>query len=906
MPPPPHARLAPAPQPRASPAAPRSLPPPRADGRLPALATPVHYDLDLDVDPRKNDFDGRAVISVVIERPTAMLVLHAERLFFRSVEVRFGAERLLGEAVRREESGTGAGEVLLFFPRELPPGPAELEIHYGARFATGSNGLFSRQVADNYYAFSELEPCFARWMFPGFDEPAFKVPFDVAVTVPEGMIALSNMPERSRTAVPGGVRFRFDTTPPLPTYLVAIAVGDFTVVAGPPGPVPIRLVVTRGKTADPRVVTLADELTRALATYLASPYPMAKLDLVAIPDLNFAMENPGLVSFGEAMLLPTDPAPARGWERQRVEFLAHELAHQWFGDLVTLRWWDDAWLNEGLATYAAGRAIDEWRPSFRDPYDDRYAVENLLDQARASSLPIRREITTVEGAESAILTAPVGWKAAQVMSMIDRFTGPGVVRDALRRYLRDHPWGSAQTSDLLASFAGALPSDALLTSFLDQPGAPLLEWSERCVDGQLAAIDVRQEPLRVAAAGSPAAATSWVIPFCWSVDGTGPVRCHVLGSGVTTVPVVGPRCPVFIDPDPGGRGYYRFRVTPEDLRLAAAALPRLTTSAKIGLLAGAWETVQRRQLSPDELLRFLPELDTDTDSAIVREVTTVLGRVDEFFVDDRTSDVFDAYARARLRRHKARLGLLAGAASRLFAEQDRDRALSADRWFVASRLALAGDVEVVAAATETVREWIAGAGLDAAAVEMALEVAGPRLDENVFSRLLPMLERPAHPDDRRLAVVALGQVTQPAQVERVLEASLSASLSGQERSALLASLAGRRRSHAAVFDWVARRWDIIAERLPDHDRWPVWQLAGFACSAGEREALERVFWPGGAKPVDWPDYLASWYDRSLETGERCRSLAEYGATSVARFLATFVGRGLGSRSAAPSVAAPQR
>jgi cytosol alanyl aminopeptidase len=859
--------------------------PPSVDGRLPALAKPVHYDLDLEVDPGKRSFYGRTVIAVVVERPTAVLVLHAEGLFIRTVEARFGAEQLEGKAVPRSGAGSGAGEVALSFPGELPAGRAEITLKYGKWFATGSQGLFSRQVGDAHYAFSELEPAYARQMFPCFDEPTFKVPFDVAVTVPEGMIALSNTPERSRVRVAGGVRFQFETTPPLPTYLVAIAVGDFTLVAGPPGPVPIRLVVPKGKAPDPGVAILADELTRTLGAFVGSPYPMAKLDLVGIPDLPFAMENPGLLSFSEAALLPADPASGRGWERMRVEVLAHELAHQWFGDLVTLRWWDDAWLNEGLATYVSARAIDTWRPAFRDPYVDLRRVEGLIEQdALSSSQPIHRRITTPEKGATAIWSWADERKAAQVMSMVDRFVGHDIVRDALRRYLRDYAWGSAQTSDLLASFAGALPSEALLTSFLDQAGAPVLEWTERCADGRLAGIDVRQEPLQLGAAGSSAAETRWAIPFCVSVDGAGPVICQELGPGETTVPVVGPRCPAFVDPDPGGRGYYQFRVTPEALGLAVSALGRLGLSAKLGLLSNAWETVRRRQLPVDELLRFLPHLDAETDPAVIREVTTVLGNVDETFVDDRTRRAFDAYVRARLARHKVRMGLFVGAGSRLFADSVEDHAKAEAGWLVALSLARAGDPEVTAAAAERVRLWMNGGAQNTDGLQIALRAASPRLNEDAFSGLLSRLEKPSHEGDRSLALIAIEALWQPAQVERALEASLSSALSSAERGSLLRSLAGIRRNRAAVFEWVAKRWVAISERLRGQDRWPMWQLVAFACDREERDSLERLFRPTHGEPDAWLGGLASWYAQDRERGERCSGLAEYGSASVARFL----------------------
>ena len=248
----------------------------RTDGRLPALATPAHYDLELFVDPRATRFSGKTRIDLRLTQATNFLVLHARNLDVTSVTAEIGGDVVPGRARQRHPRGAAPDELVIHFSTPLAVGHVVLRIDYGGPFERegSAHGLFRVKEPSGWFAFTQFEAVAARQMFPCFDEPGFKVPFDLSVTVPVGMAAYSNMPDVGRTPTEEGIRFRFATTPPLPTYLVAIAVGDFDVTAGSTAPVPIRLIRPRGSTGTVRpVLDAAEHITKELAEELAQPYP---------------------------------------------------------------------------------------------------------------------------------------------------------------------------------------------------------------------------------------------------------------------------------------------------------------------------------------------------------------------------------------------------------------------------------------------------------------------------------------------------------------------------------------------------------------------------------------------------------------------------------------------------------
>src|SRR6058998_1559072 len=331
--------------------------------RLPADVRPTGYDLLLEPDLEGGRFRGEVRIALRLARPRAEIVLHAAELAIEHASAHAGGR----EAPARVRLSRADETAALRFARPLAAGEATLALHFSGRLNQHLRGLYAAGADGSRYAFSQCEAADARRILPCFDEPAFKARFRVAVRVREGETAVSNGPVEHEERVPGGRILRFAETPPLSTYLLALAVGRLEASAPRHlGPVPIRVwhVPGKGQLTAFALEAAAAALAR-LQDYFDIPYPYRKLDLVAVPDFEAgAMENAGAVFFRETLLL-LDPATASLAERKRAaEVIAHELAHMWFGDLVTLAWWDDLWLNEAFASWLGDKVVQAWRPAW--------------------------------------------------------------------------------------------------------------------------------------------------------------------------------------------------------------------------------------------------------------------------------------------------------------------------------------------------------------------------------------------------------------------------------------------------------------------------------------------------------------------------------------------------------------
>ncbi len=555
-------------------------PPPRDDGRLPPTAVPAHYRVALSIDPNQPRFSGVTTIDVDVPQPTYTIVLNARDMTVSRAVVRAGGVELPAVAAPRMASGgVTPEELVLSVPRPLPAGPAVVEIAYDAPFASDLAGLYRVEEQGRWYAYTQFESTDARRAFPSFDEPGFKTPYDVTITAPAGMIALSNSPELPAPAAAAGDAARvhsFATSPPLPSYLVAFAVGDFDVAEGRVDPFPIRVITTKGRAhLAGTALDVAAALVDKLGDYFDMRYPYAKLDLVAVPDFAAgAMENPGLVTFRDVLLL-VDPLHATtAARRSQAEVIAHEFAHQWFGDLVTMKWWNDVWLNEGFATWAEAKVVDQWRPSFGATIGQIAGIEHVMDtdalkSARAVREPVRSTSEAMEAFDGITYQ-----KGAAVLRMIESWLGPDVFQRGVQRYVHENAWKNASADDLFKAldFVSTQKVDELASGFLDHPGVPQVLSNYKCT-GDTGRLELRQSewhPL-----GDPEGSARdkhvWMLPVCVAVDGQKSRNCFTLGADPIVRNPGAHGCPGWVYPNAGQAGYYRFLVEKDKLFALARA-----------------------------------------------------------------------------------------------------------------------------------------------------------------------------------------------------------------------------------------------------------------------------------------------------------------------------------------------
>lgn len=616
-----------------------SVPPPD-DVRLPKGVTPKDYTLDLRVDPRKETFEGVVTVRVALDKASRHVVMHARDVTVLHATATLGAETVQATwASRRAKGGREADEELvLSFARDLPAGEATITIAYSAPFGK-LRGLYRTKVGDEWYAFTQLESVDGRRMFPGFDEPRFKTPFTVSVTAPQGMKVFANAAMAKAAAEGDGVRHVFDKTLPLPTYLVAIAVGNLDVLEGPKSPVPIRLLATSGKTKlGKSAIQAAADFLKILGEYFDRPYPYGKLDIVAVPDFAYgAMENAGLVTFREELLLVDGDAASMGMKRRMASVTAHELAHQWFGDLVTMAWWDDLWLNESFATWMAAKACDQWQPGFGGMLE---LTSAKLGAMNADMLPSARPVRIPVETSDAIHESG-GWSAYQkggsVLAMIERWVGETTFRDGIRAYIKAHEHGTVTSDDLLLALdkSTGKPVSKVAKSFLDQPGVPVVTFDGKCVPPPGAPVgglpgtilQLSQSPLHALPSAGKGPLPRWTIPVCTNAGSKAPACTLLEGGGDLTVPGCGP-----IYPNDSEAGYYRFAT--KDI-VALTAMKSRGEAERLGLLSNAWALTQAGRLDAGKLFDVLDRsaLATETSRVVVDHAIGILYGVRDALVD---------------------------------------------------------------------------------------------------------------------------------------------------------------------------------------------------------------------------------------------------------------------------------
>ena len=538
--------------------------------RLPDTARPERYEAQLSIDPRQPDFAGAIRIELTFTREAPVLWLNATGLAIESAEVEQDGRRVAVKVLPGGEDFVG----LVPEAAGFSAGAAVATLRYRGKFeAVATRGLFRQQAEGEWYVLSQFEALSARRAFPCFDEPGFKTPWKLTIDAPAGQVVASNTPLESSAPAADSAwrRHVFAATRPLPSYLVALAVGPFDVVdggkAGAKG-TPLRYLAPNGRGAEMRFAKEATpRLLELSEAYFGIPYPFEKLDSVVIPHLVAfgAMENVGLITYGARFILARPHEETDLFRRRYASLAAHEIAHMWFGNLVTLAWWDDIWLNEAFASWVgdkiAGRFRPEWDTGVYRAQSRAKAINvDRLASTRVIAQPVRTR-ADMSGAFDSITYD----KGREVLSMFEGAFGPDRFRDGVRLFLDRHKWSTATSRDFFAALVqtsglGESGMEAF-TSFVSQPGAPLFDAALRCEGGK-AALALSQSRLRPV--GSRAEDRRWSVPMCLRARAGGKptTQCATVGPETKEIPLEGGRCPDWVVGNADGAGHYVMRYEP--------------------------------------------------------------------------------------------------------------------------------------------------------------------------------------------------------------------------------------------------------------------------------------------------------------------------------------------------------
>lgn len=803
---------------------------------LPAEVVPDQYELRFAFDLQHDSFTGSAQILVNIVKPTTRIMLNAAGLSFRQVTIvsDSGSQPATVAVDERRETATFTVQ------HRLAAGPARVRIEYTGRLDTAPRGLFVGRAGGRKFAASQFEATDARRAYPCFDQPDMKASFLVTATAPAGDMVISNGRVLSDTPGPGANEHtvRFATTRRISTYLVAIAVGEFDCLEAEADAVPIRVCTLAGGKPFARfALDAAQSFLRYYDGYFAVKYPFGKLDLLAIPDFPGGMENAGAIFFGERELL-VDPQQATIESQKRVAtVIAHEMAHQWVGDLVTMTWWDDLWLKEGFATLFETRPVRAWKPEWHIELDEVTSAEEAMSYDGVDGSRAARTTVTTRAEIDAAYDAAVYQKAGAVLRMIEATMGADEFRAGLNTFVKRFSYANATAEDFWSTMAekSVRGVDQILRTFLDQPGVPVVSLTARCVTSATSSLALAQQRFWTDPKQATTSTSVWAIPVSTRPvapqPGTPALSIgRLLAAKEQTFDLAG--CNALIIGNAEANGYFRTSYAPEVLvRLAKDAGTQLTPVERLRLLDDQWAIARSGAIGIGEYLSLVSGYSADQTPQIIERVGETLRAIDDQLVTDADREAFRAWMRR----------LLAPPAS----DQEsgiRNRESGGHAGLLHILGTVAGDVDVRTRARAVLVGQAGDAPTDPELMDAYTRVAAAGGDAQVFDRITANIEQATSPQIRDRNVRALGDFTDPALVRRALDYALSEHVPATDVGTVIAAALDNRAARPTAWAFVKSRWKEIAARGDaDQSGGAILASAASFCDPGLRDDVKAFF-----------------------------------------------------------------
>ncbi|MGH9308818.1 MAG: M1 family metallopeptidase [Vicinamibacterales bacterium] len=846
--------------------------------RLPTGVSPLHYDITVAPDLAAAKFTGELTIRVRLDKPSTSIVLNAAEITFQDVRI-----RAAGVAQKATVSLDAALEqATLTTPSPIPAGEAAIAVKYEGILNDDLRGLYLSKANDRRYAVTQLEATDARRMFPSFDEPAFKATFALTAIIDQSDRAISNGAIVSDTPgpAPGKHTIKFDTTPKMSTYLVALVVGDFECTENSADGIPIRVCATPDKKhLTGFALEAAKQQVEYYNRYYSIRYPFKKLDVVAVPDFAAgAMENTAAIFYRETLLLAHDNASV-AVRKDVAKVLAHEIAHQWFGDLVTMQWWDDIWLNEGFANWMMTKPVKAWRPDWHVELDE------VQDNHRAMSLDALRSTRSIRAkasttAEIAELFDPIAYeKGAAVLRMVEAWVGEEPFRAAVNAYIERFQYANARAEDFWTTLTKVTgrPVDRVMKTFVDQPGMPLITIERKTCGSagskSVASIEVAQQRYfrDPAAAAGPAAQQLWEVPVCVRTS-SGATQCDIVNEQRGAMEVQA--CPEWVMGNAGARGYYRTAVPPDVLRRMAADVAGLSPAERMAVLSDQWALTRASRHDAGAMMDLASGFRAERNGDVIGTLTSILRGIDEDLVTAATRAPFRAWVSALLSPALADLGMAARAG-----DTDETRAMRATLLEALGRTARSKEV------LPAVRELVGAELKERGSVEptllgVAVDLAAIEGDAALYDRYLAHSKAAVDPEERYRYLYGLTSFADPALVRRTMELAISPEVRSQDAKIVIAQLLANPDTRELAWDLLQPRWPAIQKKTGEFvGNTVIVGALGSFCDAGTADEIQEFF---TANKV--PDAERT-LQQSIEGIRSCARFAEAQRPKLAAWLA---------------------
>ncbi len=778
------------------------------EGRLPTSVVPERYDLTLTVEPDQGLFSGAVEVQVRVREAVRSVTLHALEL-----EITEAAAEARGVRYAADVSEDAASETItLALNREMAVGPATLRLAFAGRLNQQMRGLYEAKAGTERFAFTQFEATDARRAFPCFDEPGFKASFRITAVIPAHLMALSNMEVESESVDAAARRktVAFAETPPMSTYLAALAVakleGETTVIDG----TRVAIYTTPGHLA---LTGFARDIMKAclprLNDYFGLRYPTSKLDLVGVPDFAMgAMENWGAIFFRENRLLVDLSKASVANLRAVANVITHEVVHQWFGNLVTMWWWDDLWLNESFATWLACKIVDDWKPEWRSWVE--FVGEKQIPlgvDALAATRPVSSKVRTAAEVEE-MFDALTYEKGASVLRMLEQFVGEDSFRQGIRDYIAAHRYGNAAAADLWEALAKATgqPVPMIAQDWFTKPGFPMV--SVRTTGADFRSLQIEQARFQANPEATAVSGTPWAIPLSLAFEDDSGVRRHCV---LMTEPRLDVTLPArghvrWVYANAGEQGYYRTSYDPPLREALARSVSRLLPEERFGLLGNTWALTQKGVLSIGDFMDLIVRVRGDETRIVVEGLAGYLGTLHDRVVAEPDRARFGQFTADLLLPLADSLGW----AARPQEGDDPKLVRAAVLWTL-------GSIVRPASLATDVTGWLERYWADPAALDPTLAPAVVRLgarlgDRNRFDRYVDRYEAAATPEERDRYLVAFGDFADPAITPAILALILSEAVRGQDIWKPVRGLLANPAAQAETWAFVKANWAAIRQK----------------------------------------------------------------------------------------------
>jgi aminopeptidase N len=820
------------------------------EGALPDLAYPLYYTLDLTIDPQQDTFTGHAKLDIELKQPSDGFWIHGQNLSVTSViSATEDGQVYPAEYTQRSESGVAWVD----FGQQFPKGKLSLIFDYQAKFDRNLSGLFKVEEQGDAYVLAKSESIQARKFLPSFDQPGFKSPYLISMTIPKGMTAISNTREKSIETVDEQlIKFQFAETRSMPTYLLSVAVGPFDILELDSIPtnairdfeIPLRAVARRGRAKDMSfVMGITAKYMELFETALAQPYPFKKLDIVAAPQWpSGATELSAAITYREQrVLLGDNPAP--GAKLSIMNTHAHEIAHMWFGNLVTPPWWDDLWLKEGFSTWATPVILEQFEPGAGH---DLNAIRSNFNTMRSDSLASTRAIrqpilknANIRNAYDAITYR----KSQAVIHMIDSYFGPEKFRKALGSYVAEYADGVADSPQFYQSIGKHTGEKALTETFkqfVEQKGVPFFDIKLKCEQETDASLEFKQsryKPLGTSINSNH----QWTVPLCVSYKINGQVEksCDLISPSNSAMNLKTQQCPSWVMPNAEGAGYYRWKMSDSNLASLIEHFDELNNAEKIAVLDSIFAGFEAGEvgielmtaglkLSSQSQLRQLVELPLEKVSDYIKKVLSkqqasrLIATISPWYLtkiselESNRSELTDSQLLTLNNLTKFAAGSLKDLSIR------KELKLLVDDFIDKSKSNLPSKLS---------------SDLYSSAFTIAIEDGGA----SYFEKLVEARKHLDNPLFDNASAYALGAIQDVTLVEKVQQYALSENVGSRESFAMLAAMLSNTELGDKHWQWFKNNVVQIFEKIPAQWRRRSPRLAGGSCSQKRLNDLDALF-----------------------------------------------------------------